>query len=241
MSRNTLQYGELAKYYDLIYDWKDYSREARTLSMLIRRYKRTSGSELLDVGCGTGKHIQYLRQSFTCVGLDSSRAMLEQARRNVEGVEFIQGDMESFDLGRRFDVVLCLFSAIGYVKTYSGLAKTLRNFARHLKEGGVVIIEPWFTKASWNAGTVNVASSLASSDLKIVRVNYSGVRGDLSVLDEMTVVAKKGEGISYFREKQLMGLFEHERFLSLMSKAGLHGRYLKASLAPGRGMFIRTR
>jgi len=167
--------------------------------------------------------------------------MLEQARRNSKGVEFLQGDMENFDLGRCFDVILCLFSAIGYVTTYSRLGNTLRNFAKHLNAAGVVIVEPWFTKASWNAGVVHVASSLASSDLKIVRVDYSGIRGNLSVLDEMTVVARKGEGISYFREKQLMGLFEHKEFLRLMSKAGLRGSYLKTSLAPGRGLFVGTR
>jgi len=57
VSKVALQYGELAKYYDMIYAWKDYAKESRTLSKLIRHYKRASGSNLLDVGCGTGKHI----------------------------------------------------------------------------------------------------------------------------------------------------------------------------------------
>jgi len=241
VSEGTLQYGELAKYYDAQYAWKDYEKEAHVLVELIRRYKRTSGKDLLDVGCGTGKHIQYLTRNFDCVGLDSSDAMLEQARKNIKTVRFVQGDMANFSLGRSFDVILCLFSAIGYVRTYSRLGRTLRNFSRHLRAGGVVIIEPWFTKTSWNAGTVHVVSSLASKDLKIVRVDFSGIRGNLSVLDEMTVVAKANEGISYYREKQFLGLFEHREFLSLMSKAGLRARYLRRSLAPGRGLFVGTK
>ena len=54
--------------------------------------------------------------------------------------------MTTMSLGRRFDVITCLFSTIGYVKTYQNLAKTLRNFADHLRPGGLLLIEPWFTE-----------------------------------------------------------------------------------------------
>ncbi len=44
--------------------------------------------------------------------------------------------MESFDLAKEFDVITCLFRAIGYVRTLPALEATLRNFARHLRPGG---------------------------------------------------------------------------------------------------------
>lgn len=135
MANGIIQYGKLARYYDMLYAWKDYPGESRVLLRLIGRYKSASGRALLDVGCGTGQHIKQLRTDFDCVGLDSSIEMLRQARKNVPSVEFIRGDMETFDLRRRFDVVLCLFSAIGYVRTYPKLARTLQNFARHLRPG----------------------------------------------------------------------------------------------------------
>jgi SAM-dependent methyltransferase len=238
VSPKILQYGELAKYYDLLYEWKDYEKETRTLFQLIRRYKRSSGSSLLDVGCGTGKHIKYLRKRFDCVGMDASEQMLGQARQNAKGVEFVRGDMTRFDLGRKFDVILCLFSGIGYVRTYPRLARTLRNFAEHLQDGGVVIIEPWFTKDQWKDGSVHLLRSSKRDDLKIVRVDYSGIRGNFSVLDERILVAKKGKGISYYKDLQVMGLFERDRFLRLMKRAGMRARYLRKSLAPGRGLYI---
>ena len=235
--KNGIQYGELAKYYDLIYSWKDCGHEARILRDLIRRYKRSSGVSLLDVACGTGKHIQQLRDDFECVGIDSSEQMLAEARRQVKGVEFRCANMVDFDLNRRFDVIICLFSSIGYVGSYPTLAKTLRNFAKHLKEGGVVIIEPWFTKSTWNAGSVHLRT-YESEDLRIARVGYSGARGDVSLLDERILVAERNKGVSYFRDRQVMGLFEKERFLELMNRAGLEARYLKRSLAPRRGLYI---
>jgi ubiquinone/menaquinone biosynthesis C-methylase UbiE len=241
VTRGILQYGELAKYYDLLYSWKDYAKESNIVLRLIESHRRSQGNTLLDVGCGTGKHIARLKTRFECVGIDINEGMLEQARRNVKGAEFIRGDMSNFDLGRRFDVILCLFSAIGYVRTYPRLARTLRNFAKHLKAGGVLIIEPWFTKSNWKAGSVHVLSTQSSDDLKIVRVDYSGIKGDLSVLDERILVAERGKGISYFKDRQLLGLFEQDEFLRLMNKAGLEARHLKQSLTPGRGLYIGTK
>jgi len=232
-----LQYEELAKYYDLLYSWKDYDREARIIAGMVRRYKASAGNSLLDVGCGTGKHVQLLAALFDCVGMDSSEEMLEQARRNAKGVEFIRGDMVDFDLGRKFDVVLCLFSSIGYVRTYPRLARTLRNFAGHLTDGGVVIIEPWFTKATAKDGHVH---ALVQGDdaLKVVRVDFTRVRGNLTVLEERFVVAERAKGVATYKGRMVLGLFEQEEFLRLMRKAGLKAKYIKRSLAPGRGLYI---
>jgi hypothetical protein len=43
--------------------------------------------------------------------------MLEIARSRVKGVTFLKADMISLRLPQKFDVVLSLFSSIGYVKT----------------------------------------------------------------------------------------------------------------------------
>ena len=238
MPRGIRQYGELAKYYDLLYEWKDYDKESRVLLQLISRYKKSSGSSLLDVGCGTGKHVERLAKEFECVGMDVSEPMLERARANVKGAEFVQGNMTDFGLGRTFDVVVCLFSSIGYVRTYPKLARTLKNFARHLRPGGVVIVEPWFTKSTFRAGHIHVLATHESDDLMVVRVDYSRIRGNVSVLDERIVVAEKGKGITTYKDRMVMGLFEKDQFLGLMRRAGLEARYLKQSLAPGRGLYV---
>lgn len=240
MAAKVLQYGELAKYYDLIYDKKDYAKESRILLNLINRYKRSDGRSLLDVGCGTGKHIERLKGKFDCVGIDINEEMLEQARVKVKGVEFIRADMSDFDLGRKFDVVLCLFGAIGYVKTYSRLARTLQSFANHLKDGGVLIIEPWLTKAISRSGLVHLRT-YDSPDLKIARVNITDVRGNISILDFRIIVAEKDGKVAYYRDVHRLGLFEQDKLLQLMREAGLESRHMKKSLSPGRGLYIGMR
>jgi hypothetical protein len=40
------------------------------------------------------------------------------------------------------------------MKTYEQLKRTLVCMARHVRPGGVLLIEPWFTPDSWRAGSV---------------------------------------------------------------------------------------
>jgi ubiquinone/menaquinone biosynthesis C-methylase UbiE len=84
--RKQVLYKELAKYYDLIYSFKDYKKEAVRIKALVSKYKKSEGKELLDVACGTGHHLNHLKDEFSCTGVDISREILEIARKNNEGI-----------------------------------------------------------------------------------------------------------------------------------------------------------
>src|SRR3990170_3440462 len=105
-----------ARFYDAIYSWKDYRTEVDRLDRLIRDRNLTART-LLDVACGTGKHLELLRDGYEVEGLDLDPEMLAIARERLPGVTLHEGDMTSFDLGKRFDVVACLFSSVAYSRT----------------------------------------------------------------------------------------------------------------------------
>lgn len=116
-------YSKSAKYYDDIYaaNGKDYRAEANKVRRFIQKYKQSKGKSLLDVGCGTGIHANLLSKHYQVEGLDIEQKMLAAARKNYPKIRFQQGDMVNFKLGRNFDVIVCLFSAIGHVKTKTRL------------------------------------------------------------------------------------------------------------------------
>jgi len=230
-------YRDLARYYDLIYSQKDYAKEASVLKKLFSEHKRSPGMRLLDVGCGTGHHIEHLKDKYTCTGLDISEEILEVARENVEGVEFVRADMTSFDLGRRFDVITCLFSSIGYVKTYENLEKTFRCFAGHLVEGGAAFVEPWFTREVYSVGGAYM-TTYDGEDVKIARLNVSEIRGDVSVMDMHYLIAERDRGVKHYVDRHELGLFEVDETLRIMEEAGLESRFMAEGLMPGRGLYI---
>jgi ubiquinone/menaquinone biosynthesis C-methylase UbiE len=149
-------FSKTAQWYDKIYlSMKDYGAEADKLTAIIRAYQRSPGHCLLDVACGTGLHLASLQQHFQVEGLDLDEGLLAIARQRLPDVPLHRADMTNFDLGRSFDVVTCLFSAIGYVKTLAKLSRAIQCMVRHLIPGGVVLIEPWFTPETWHPGTVS--------------------------------------------------------------------------------------
>jgi len=235
--KKELLYGELARYYDLIYSFKDYKKEAVRIKALISKYRKSEGKELLDVACGTGHHLEYLKDEFSCIGVDISNKILEVARKNVKGVVFKQADMTTLNLDKKFDVITCLFSSIGYVKTYRNLTKTVQNFSRHLKRGGVVLIEPWFTKSTYIPGYPHM-DTYDSKEVKIARLNVSELRGSVSVMDMHYLIAEKNREVKHFVDRHELGLFEVDETLRTMKKAGLQSKFLKRGLMRKRGMFV---
>jgi ubiquinone/menaquinone biosynthesis C-methylase UbiE len=230
-------YRELAKYYDLLYSFKDYKKEAVRIKALVSKYKKSEGKDLLDVACGTGHHLEYLKDEFSCMGVDISNQILEVARKNVKGVVFKQADMTKLNLGKRFDVITCLFSSIGYVKTYTNLKKAIQSFARHLKKGGVVLIEPWFTKSTFIEGSLHM-HTYDGRDIKIARLCVSKIKGNFSVQDMHYLVAERGRDVTHVVDRHELGLFEIDKTLAIMKKAGFQTKFLKKGLMKDRGLFV---
>jgi ubiquinone/menaquinone biosynthesis C-methylase UbiE len=227
-------FAKTAQYYDKIYSFKDYQAEAQCLLANLGKLG-VKGNQLLDVACGTGGHIEYLREHFEVEGLDISAEVLEIARQRHPGVVFHQGDMMAFDLGRRFNVVTCLFSSIGYVKTLENLVRAVERMAGHLRPGGALVIEPWFTPEAWKPGTVH-ALLIDEPELKIARVNTSYMDGRLSYFDLHHLIGTP-EGTEHIVERHELGLFTVEEMKAALEGAELEVVYDEQGLT-GRGLYI---
>jgi len=236
MSKQLL-HNQLAKYYDRVYSFRDYLDEAVRVQNLIIKYLETGGNTLLDVACGTGLHLKHLKDDFSCTGVDVSKAMLKIARKNVKGVTFKEADMKTLKLGKQFDVITCLLGSIGYVKTYSSLEKTIRNFYKHLKKGGVVLIEPSHVNSFYVKGEPRIAI-YDGKDAKIARINVSKIRQATAVLNMHILIAERGKDAKYFVDRHELGLFGINNTLRIMKAAGLKSKYLKNGLMPGRELFV---
>ncbi len=235
--KKQMLYRELAKYYDLIYSTKDYRKEAARIKAMVSKYKKSDGKNLLDVACGTGHHLEYLKDEFSCMGVDISDQMLEIARKNVEGVVFERADMTELNLSKSFDVITCLFSSIGYVKTYTKLRKTIQSFFKHLKTGGVVLIEPWFTKSTAIAGAPSM-NTYDGTDVKVARLSVTEIRGNFSVHGMNYLVAERDKNVKHFVDRHELGLFETDKTLTIMKKVGFQAKFLKKGLKQNKGLLV---
>ncbi|MBW3020687.1 class I SAM-dependent methyltransferase [Candidatus Woesearchaeota archaeon] len=135
-----------------IEDNKDYELESKKIIEIAKKYGNHNNKTLLDIGCGTGTHLSYLEKHYDCTGLDPFESMLRVARKKLKKTKLIKGDMRYFNLKKKFDVIISLYSVISYSGTYSVFKKVLKNIYNHLNEGGILIIDPFFQKEPGKKG-----------------------------------------------------------------------------------------
>ena len=228
-----------AQVYDRVYAWKDYRSEARRIHELVHRYGPRPARTLLDIACGTGSHLRYLAHWYEVTGLDASPEMLRVARRKLPGIRFVHGSMQEFHLPGRFDVITCLFSAIGHVRSERELRRTVANFAAHLNPGGVVIVEPWLTPAEYRTGSVHLSTS-GTPERPIARMNNSSRHGARSVMDMHYLVGERGR-VVHWVERHDLALFDVPTQLAAFRAAGLIPRHLPSHFTTTRGLYLAYR
>ena len=230
-------YAKSAAWYDLLHTHKDYAGEARAVAGVIREYHPRARS-LLDVACGTGAHLGFFRAEFDCFGVDIDDGLLEIARERFPDVGFTQSCMTRYAIGRTFDAVTCLFSAIGYVQTNENLDLAMANMARHLNPGGVAVVEPWILPENWDAW---VAKSkryhVSESDgLTIARVRATRRYGTMTELI-MHYAATDEHEITAVDEVHKVRMFTVEELIGAAGEAGLTAKWDPEGIT-GRGLLI---
>ncbi len=228
-------YTRSVQFYDSLYHFKDYDSASQQLHVILQQYHPTAKT-LLDIACGTGKHLEYLRNYYQAEGLDLNPDMLEIARKRCPGVTFHQANMIDFRLSHDFDVITCLFSSIAYVRTVENLEQAVTNMAHHLRPGGTVIIEPWFSPESYWTGTIT-ANFVNEPKLKIAWMYTSEVPQDRVATLDIHYLVGTPESVEHFSERHELGLFTHEEYLEAFRKVGLEAHYDAKGLF-GRGMYV---
>jgi SAM-dependent methyltransferase len=226
-----------AHLYDAVYSFKDYPAEVARLERLIDA--RVPGARtLLDVACGTGLHLVGLRERYEVEGADLDPQLLATARERLPGVPLHEADMPTLDLGRQFDVVTCLFSSIGYVRTAEGLERATAALARHVAPGGLLVIEPWVLPEAWIPSHVG-AVFVDEPGLKIARINAAGEPKDDLLVADMHYLVGTPDGVEHFIERHELGMFTQEQYLGAVRDAGLAAEWEDEGLM-GRGLVLGT-
>jgi SAM-dependent methyltransferase len=211
------------EWYDRLYAWKDYRAEAEAVRAVLARHQRSPGRRLLDAACGTGLHLEHLRESHVVEGIDLSPEMVARARERLPGVPVHVGDLRSFRLPGSYDAIVCLFSSIGYLPAVEDLREAMRTFAAHLAPGGAVLVEPWFAADRLRHGHVAMLT-VDDPELKICRMNSAAFDGRTTTLDFHFLVGTPA-GTEHFVERHRLTSFRAEEIAEALRAAGLEPSY----------------
>ena len=130
-------YRRIAGIYDRLFDTMN--RGLRLAG--IRMFRPSKGMDILDVGCGTGSHLQlYQRYGCNLYGIDLSPSMLEVARGRLEdSIQLDLGDATNMPYeDHKFDLIISMLSLHEMAhQTQSGV---LTEMKRVLKDDGHILL-----------------------------------------------------------------------------------------------------
>jgi len=140
---------QLKRIYDLIAESFDRTRRRPWIECLKIIEGLERGALILDVGCGNGRHSNWLaREGFRIVGIDFSRRMIEVAMRNASKinveVEYVVGDACNLPFKDNvFDGVLSI-ALIHHLPSEKLRVKAVEEVKRVLKPRGKALFSAWY-------------------------------------------------------------------------------------------------
>jgi len=119
-------------------------RSAREVDCAIRAAGLRPGERVLDLGCGFGRHLKWLRRyKIQAFGLERSPVQIALARSPSDAgpsLPLARGDVRLLPFGSEFDAAVCLYTSMGYFDDAGNQAQ-LRELARVVRPGGRVLID----------------------------------------------------------------------------------------------------
>lgn len=224
--------------YDLLYSSKNYQNESNVLIDQIK-IRKPDAKTILDICCGTAEHHKYLKSEFQIEGIDINTEFIDLAKKKNPNCNYHIADMVDFELDKQYDVLICLFSSIGYVKSFERLTSALKCFQKHLKKGGLVIVEPWLTPENWYHGKLHMLT-YEKDNLKICRMNKSDTEGNLSIINFHYLIGSIEKGIEQFEEKHELALFTKDEMKKAFYGANLDVTFDEQGIT-GRGLYYGTK
>jgi len=196
---------DYAKYYDLFNTGKDYDIEVDFLERVFEKFGKKP-LKILDLGCGTGMHDKMLAQrGYQVTGVDLSEEMIGLAKQNVPSGNFNVGDISNFQLEEKYDVIICMFSVLGYLTENKQLEGFFRSCKNHLNEEGLLILDVWNGLGVMRELPSSREKIVEVDGLKIVRTSYpkldvqkhiNHVRFNVRIFENENLVDEKNENHS---------------------------------------------
>jgi SAM-dependent methyltransferase len=176
-------------------------------------------SNILELGCGTGKHAQILSEfGYNITGIDISSQMIENAVKNTptnlnSRLEYFVGNVQNFRIEKKFDVIISLFHVVSYQSSNEDLLSMFKTASVHLKKGGIFIFDCWYGPGVlFDPPTVRV-KRIEKNSIKIIRIAEPIFHPNENIVDvNYTIQVDNGKGLieSILEKHRMRYLFNPE-------------------------------
>jgi SAM-dependent methyltransferase len=214
-------YDELAKWWPVFSDPKEYRREAAHIIRILRKSTSPPPRSVLELGSGGGNSAFHLKAHFAMTLVDLSPQMLRVSRKLNPECEHIRGDIRTLRLGRTFDAVF-VHDAICHMTTERELRAVMRTACEHCRPGGVALFVPDFVRETFVAGTDQGGNDSSRGRLRFLQWVFDPDPTDTTYLVDFAILLRNKRGDArVVHDRHKLGLFPRARWLRLMRDVGL--------------------
>jgi SAM-dependent methyltransferase len=214
-----------AKYYNLLYKDKNYLEEYTYIREILKKH-RVNRKNVLDIGCGTGKHLDlFKKDGFSVSGVDASENMISEAKKYLHQEEnLICAKASEFQFDKKFDAIVSLFHVMSYQTENNELEKVFLNVSEHLAEEGIFVFDFWYGPAVLSDLPVVRVKRLEDDDTQITRITEPAIRYNENIVDvnfEVLIENKKTHSSERIHETHNMRYLFLPEIMYLAKGAGL--------------------
>jgi SAM-dependent methyltransferase len=130
-------------YYHLLYSNRNEDEARNFIDRLMNHLNLPSGSRILDLACGAGRHSIHMHsKGYDVVGIDlSEESILAASKSATDKLEFYEHDMRLLYWSDHFNLVVNLFTSFGYFHSKEDDLKMLQGVFDGLKPEGRFVID----------------------------------------------------------------------------------------------------
>ena len=218
MSKEKIEWFESwfnTKYYHILYKNRDFKEAEHFIDNLCSYLQLATGSRVLDLACGKGRHSIYLSQkNFIVDGVDLSPVNISWARKfEVDNLKFYVHDMREVFKSNTYDCIFNLFTSFGYFDDLAQDRKVLQGAKAGLLPQGRFIFD--YLNPSYSTKKFRPFEVLVKEGVKFEisrSFDQKKITKHIKVIDE-DLIYKFKEEVSNFNSATLQALLQQEGFV----------------------------
>ncbi|MCG6913557.1 class I SAM-dependent methyltransferase [bacterium BMS3Abin03] len=205
-----------SKEYLNVYQHRDKEDARELLQLVLNNIDTENVRTVLDMAAGYGRHAEILsKKGFDVTAVDLSEMLLNIARNNAEeenlNIEFIRSDIRKFNPDKKFDLIINLFTSIGYFDEDEENFKVLNKAYNLLAENGYFILD--YMNKNFVRNTLVPLSVDETDNGTIIQNRY--IKGE-RIIKEI-IIEREGKQNKYYESVRM---FSYDELISIMQKIG---------------------
>jgi 2-polyprenyl-3-methyl-5-hydroxy-6-metoxy-1,4-benzoquinol methylase len=139
-----------SEYYLKVYSHRNQTEAERLVELIAKFWNLKANSSVLDMACGAGRHaLIFAKFGYKVTAVDLSQRLISEAKKNAEQenieIEFVLSDILDFEISKKFDLAVNLFTSIGYFEKDNENFAVIKKANDLLNHGGYFVLD-YFNK-----------------------------------------------------------------------------------------------